>query len=188
MTYKPEPRVFELELFPSACTYFNYSYALQLTRDPSIQNSSASPHVRVKNTAGAVAHGHHWALRELGVYKITFECSQQYDVTKTNAASTLISNGITSYYSGATWSILSDRHKVEAYDTGRNVSTGYNVFYFKMESYVKIDAVGSIASGNPGVVPTYNSGNVNTDLGWYHANWSQYVRRFRAELIEDVTI
>jgi len=189
MSYKPEPKVFELELFPSSFTYFTEWYnALKLTWDPSLQNSSALPHVRVKNTAGAVPYGNYWALRELGVYKVTFECSQQYDVTKTNAASTLISTAIVSQYSGATWSISSDRHKVEAYDTGRNVSTGYNVFYFKMESYIEIDAVGSIASGNPGVVPVYNSGNVNTDLGWYHANWSQYVRRFRAEKIEDVTI
>ena len=155
----------------------------RFTYDTTLLDSSNIPHVRKKNTVGAITQSGAWGLPN-GTYKLTFEFAQQWDITKTSTISNLKNVSMSKYTGNGTMTVLHDRPKIECYDTGRTVATGYNILYFKVEQYVTISGV---ASGQPGPEPYY-FGSASITNGTYMATFSQYKRRFRAELIEDVTI
>lgn len=192
MTYRPEPKVFELELFEGAYPFLatqeggnnqlntkGYNWTL----DPSITDSSASAHVRRRDTIGMIATGSRWGA-PAGVYKMSVEFSQKWDVTKTSAASTLKSTPLSSFYSGGVvYTVERDRFEVEAYDTGRNVSTGYNVFYYRAVFYVDVTTAGTY-----GFVPSFGNTYLSQNGHYDATQWSQYMRRCKFEKIEDVTI
>jgi hypothetical protein len=188
MTYKPEPKVFELELYEGAYPYWGSvvnsvnTSGFHWTLDPSAGNSNALPYVRRKDTIGMIQTGARWGI-PAGSYKLSVEFSQKWDVTVTSASSTLVSSPLSGYYaSGLSYTIEADRFEVEAYDTGREVSTGYNIFYYRAAWLINITT-----SGTHGLVPVFGNTYLSQN-GFPTAGWEQYMRRTKIEKIEDVTI
>jgi len=182
MTYKPEPKVLDIEVFPDGFASMHWTNLFRFTYDLEHVNSSNSPHVRVKNTLGAVKSGGGYGLPN-GTYKMTFESASRWDVTKTNTISNLKNASLSNFTGSGSITVLHDR-QVECYDTGRTVATGYNILYFKVTHYITVSGVGS---GQAGPQPQYYASSSITS-GFSMNPFFQYKRRFIAELIEDVTI
>lgn len=193
MAYTPEPKVFELELYEGAYPYWGnlvggYNFVntsgFHWTLDPSA-DSNALPYVRRKDTIGMIQHGPRWGI-PAGSYKLSIEFSQKWDVTNTSASTILTSTPLGSYTAnGLAYTIVSDRFEVEAYDTGRNVSTGYNIFYYRASWLINITS-----SGTYGFIPSFGNTYLSQNGFWESTTngWKQYMRRTKIEKIEDVTI
>jgi len=183
MTYKPTPKVLDIEVFPQGFNSMAWSNMYRMTYNLEAVDASNIGHVRTQNTIGALYANNTWGLPN-GTYKLTFEFAQKWDVTQTNTISNLKNATLSKFSGNGSMSVLHDRTKIECYDTGRTVSTGYNILYFRVEHYVTISGV---PAGQVGIMPHYYASSSITS-GLYMPTFSQYKRRFRAELIEDVTI
>lgn len=192
MAYLPTRKKFELEMYPGAFSYYRQQYTsfnghgLKFTADPSIGDVNAKPYVKKIDEIGLISYGGTtpWWVIPVGTFLMTFEFSQKWDVTATSGLNTLKSQHVDTQYSGQTYTIQSINR--QAYDTGRNISTGYNVMYFKGTWLVNVTAVGTVAGGNPGLVPYFFP--ALSSLGLYDANWEQFKRKFTLEKIDDVSI